>query len=219
MSTAPDFSPSGRIVPRPALHGRSASAAASSARRNPAFAPHGGQETLGAALRVSCEIGPLRLDEAEALVELAGRVWRAHYPGILSAEQIEYMLAQRYKPGLVRQLLARGDLWLAARGGSDLVGFAHAHPLQAGDWKLDKLYVAADLQRHGIGGALIAAVAAEARKHAVQRLILRVNRQNHAAIQAYLKHGFKVADLIVEDIGNGFYMDDYIMLKELKDAV
>ena len=41
------------------------------------------------------EIGPLRLDEAEAVVELAGRVWRAHYPGIISAEQIEYMLAQR----------------------------------------------------------------------------------------------------------------------------
>jgi hypothetical protein len=46
---------------------------------------------------------------------LAGRVWRAHYPGIISAEQIEYMLAQRYRPVLVKQFIARGDVWLAAR--------------------------------------------------------------------------------------------------------
>lgn len=159
--------------------------------------------------------GLLRLDEAEALVELAGRVWRQHYPGIISAEQIEYMLAQRYKPGLVRQLLARGDLWLAARAGAELVGFAHGHPLAEGDYKLDKLYVRPDLQRHGIGGRLIEEVARHARDHACCRLALRVNRQNHAAIQAYLKHGFQVADIIVEDIGNGYFMDDYIMVKDL----
>lgn len=48
------------------------------------------------------EFGLLRLGEAEALVELAGQVWRRHYPGIISEGQIEYMLASRYKTGLVR---------------------------------------------------------------------------------------------------------------------
>ena len=67
------------------------------------------------------EIRLLRLDEAEALVELAASIWRACFPGIISSEQIEYMLAQRYKPGLVRQLLARGDLWLAALAGDELI--------------------------------------------------------------------------------------------------
>lgn len=161
------------------------------------------------------EIGLLRLDEADALVELAGRVWRAHYPGIISAEQIEYMLAQRYKPGLVRQLLARGDLWLAARAGETLIGFAHGHPLGAGDYKLDKLYVDGDWQRRGIGGRLIAELARHARAHGAERLVLRVNRQNQAAIDAYLKYGFQVATLIVEDIGGGFVMDDYVMVKDL----
>ena len=161
------------------------------------------------------EIAPLRLDEAEALVDLAGRVWRACYPGIISPRQIDYMLAQRYKPGLVRQLLARGDLWLAARAGDELIGFAHAHPLAAGDYKLDKLYVHPDWQRHGIGGQLIAEVARHAREHGCTRLALRVNRQNHNAVQAYLKHGFRVADVVVEDIGGGYVMDDYVMVKAL----
>lgn len=161
------------------------------------------------------EISSLRLDEAEALVELAGRIWRACYPGIVTPEQIEYMLAQRYKTGLIRQLLARGDLWLAARAEGRLVGFAHGHPLDTGDYKLDKLYVDVGLQRHGVGGRLIAEVAARARNHGFTRLVLRVNRGNRRAIDAYLKHGFQVATLVVEDIGGGFVMDDYVMVKDL----
>lgn len=161
------------------------------------------------------EIAPLRLDEAEALVALAGRIWRTCYPGIVTPAQIEYMLAQRYKPGLVRQLLARGDLWLAARQGDQLVGFAHGHPLEAGDYKLDKLYVDVALQRQGVGGQLIAEVAALARQHGFTRLVLRVNRGNQRAIDAYLKYGFQVTTLIVENIGEGFVMDDYVMVKDL----
>ena len=161
------------------------------------------------------ETGPLRLDEADAVVELAGRVWRAHYPGIISAEQIEYMLAQRYRPVLVRQFIARGDLWLAARAAGVLVGFAHGHPQAEGDYKLDKLYVDLDWQRHGIGGRLIGALAGRAASQGYTRLVLRVNRQNQQAIDAYLKHGFTVATIYLEDIGGGHVMDDYVMTKEL----
>ena len=162
------------------------------------------------------DIGPLRLDEAEALASLAREIWHAHFPAIISRAQIDYMLDQRYKPGLIRQLLARGDLWLAARAGDELVGFAHGMALQEGDFKLDRLYVSGPWQRHGIGGELIARVADHARRHGCTRLLLRVNRQNQQAIDAYLKHGFKVATLIVEDIGKGFVMDDYVMVKDIQ---
>lgn len=160
-------------------------------------------------------VSPLRLEEAEALVELAERVWRAHYPAIISAQQIEHMLAQRYKPALVRQLVARGDLWLAARADDALVGFAHGHPLADGDYKLDKLYVDVDWQRHGIGGKLIGELAMRARNHGYRRLVLRVNRENKQAIEAYLKHGFTVATLVLEEIGGGFVMDDYVMTRDI----
>ena len=161
------------------------------------------------------EISPLRLDEADTVAALAGRVWRAHYPGIIPPAQIEYMLEQRYRPILVKQYMARGDAWLAARAGAELVGFAHGHPLGDGDYKLDKLYVATDLQRHGIGGLLIRAVAERAAALGYARLALRVNRQNQQAIDAYLKHGFTVQTIYLEDIGGGHVMDDYVMTKEL----
>jgi hypothetical protein len=42
-----------------------------------------------------------------------------------------------------------------------------------------------------------------------------VNRCNGNAINAYRKHGFEVRDAQVKDIGDGFFMDDYIMALDL----
>lgn len=161
------------------------------------------------------EIRTLQLDEADALVELAGRVWRAHYPGIISPGQVEYMLAQRYKPGLVKQLLARGDQWLVAMADGEMVGIAHGHALQEGDYKLDKLYVHPDWQRHGIGRRLAEEMERLAQQRGCNRLLLRVNRQNQRAIDAYLKYGFRVETIVMEDIGGGYVMDDYVMIKDV----
>jgi ribosomal protein S18 acetylase RimI-like enzyme len=42
-----------------------------------------------------------------------------------------------------------------------------------------------------------------------------VNRNNHNAIGAYRKHGFQVRASQVKDIGGGFVMDDYVMVREI----
>ncbi|MCS6786919.1 MAG: GNAT family N-acetyltransferase [Thiobacillaceae bacterium] len=155
-------------------------------------------------------------EEAEALAELAALVWRTHYPGIISPAQIDYMLAQRYHPPLIRQQLARGDRWDVAREAAGrLIAFAHSYPLEGGAVKLDKLYVHPHWQRQGIGQALLARIEARSRSAGRSHLVLRVNRANHQAIAAYRKWGFFIAREVVEDIGGGFVMDDYVMIKPL----
>lgn len=160
-------------------------------------------------------ITALRPEEAEALAELAGRIWRHNYPGILSPEQIDYMLTRRYHPPLIRQQLARGDHWDVAREGATLLAFAHSFHLEGGAVKLDKLYVHPDWQRQGLGAQLLARIEARALTHGRSHLLLRVNRQNTQAINAYRKYGFSIAREVVEDIGGGFVMDDYVMIKPL----
>jgi ribosomal protein S18 acetylase RimI-like enzyme len=81
--------------------------------------------------------------------------------------------------------------------------------------KLDKLYVHPRLQRRGYGGMMIACASGFARRRGCDRLVLAVNKNNRSAIDAYLKHGFRIADAAVKDIGGGFVMDDYIMVKPL----
>jgi len=154
----------------------------------------------------------LRLEDAEGVADLARRVWHAHFPGIISTAQIDYMLAQRYKPGLIRQTMARGDHWDLAWAGEELVGYSHGYPMGEGDYKLDKLYVTPDLQRHGIGAGLFERHIAHARAAGCDRLVLRVNRHNEQAISAYQKYGFSIATPLVEEIGGGFVMDDYVMI-------
>src|SRR6267143_795211 len=50
------------------------------------------------------------------VAELAGRIWRAHFPSILSARQIEYMLAWMYDAAQLRAEVARGGTSRMKRG-------------------------------------------------------------------------------------------------------
>lgn len=163
--------------------------------------------------RISIE--PLAEEDVGRLAALAREIWFAHYPAIISAAQIEYMLAERYDGDVVLAELRRDGVWwdkLTVAGG--MAGFASYFLTGvAGEMKLDKLYVHPRFQRRGYGGMMIERAGGIARARGCSRLVLAVNRNNRDAIAAYLKHGFRVADAVVKDIGGGFVMDDYIMVK------
>jgi len=160
---------------------------------------------------------PLEHRDVERVAALAGEIWRRHYADIISAAQIEYMLKQRYDPSLIRAELERADLWWDKLLLADQVaGFASYFLTgAAGEMKLDKLYVHHMHQRRGYGGRLIAHVCAQSRRQGCSRLTLAVNRNNRIAISAYLKHGFTVRTSRVQDIGGGFVMDDYVMVRDI----
>jgi ribosomal protein S18 acetylase RimI-like enzyme len=166
-------------------------------------------------------IVPLRAADVPALAALAREIWRAHYPGIISRAQIEYMLAERYDEAVIHEELKRKDLWWAVLMlNGQMTGYtsyflAGAVTRDAGEMKIDKLYVHPQAQRQGYGGRLIHHVAAVAARRGCRRLTLAVNRHNPSAIAAYHKHGFHIARTSVRNIGGGFVMDDYIMVREM----
>jgi GNAT superfamily N-acetyltransferase len=151
---------------------------------------------------------------------LARTIWHAHYPGIITPEQIEYMLERGYSPEALEGFLGRPDrgLELAIADGVP-AGFAAWYvtgdPAEA---KLDKLYVLPSHQRHGLGGGLIRRVAELAGAAGATRLVLNDNKRNDRAIRAYGRYGFAIRESVVVDIGNGFVMDDYVMASPLPMA-
>jgi ribosomal protein S18 acetylase RimI-like enzyme len=161
---------------------------------------------------------PLREEDIPDLVRLARDIWYRHYPGIIPVEQIEYMLAQRYGPALIRAQIAGGEAWwdkLLLDG--RLIGFCACERGKAPDeLKIDKVYVHYDLRGRGYGSLLIEHVQRRARTLGCRRLFLQVNKNNRSAIEAYLKNGFSVAESATFDIGGGFVMDDYVMVKEIR---
>ena len=161
-----------------------------------------------------------RHEQLPQVQQLAGVIWRGHYSKIISAGQIEYMLARGYALDVLAQFLGAADrgLELATVDGV-LSGFAAWYVTDDPEAaKLDKLYVLQARQRLGLGGRLIARVEELARAAGAATLILNVNKHNAQAIRAYQKHGFALGEAVVVDIGQGYVMDDYVMAKRLVGA-
>ncbi len=163
-------------------------------------------------------IVPARRDQLPEVQRLAGVIWRAHYPSIITPEQIDYMLDRGYALDILESFLGRLDrgLELAMVAGV-IEGFVAWYvtdtPVQA---KLDKLYILQSQQRRGLGGRLIARVMESARAAGAKSLILNVNKRNVQAIRAYEKHGFAIREAVVNDIGGGYVMDDYLMERPVR---
>jgi GNAT superfamily N-acetyltransferase len=152
-----------------------------------------------------------------AISELAGVIWRACYPGIITHAQIDYMLARMYSLDVLRdEIRSQGIRYDQLLVDGKPAGFASYGPTsEAGVMKLHKLYLLPEMHSRGLGSRLLQHVEREVRAGAGRRLILSVNKRNTRAITAYQRNGFITADSVVTDIGGGFVMDDYIMAKEL----
>lgn len=162
-------------------------------------------------------IAPLAAGDVARLCALAGEIWRRHYADIIGTAQIEYMLEQRYSPAIVGAELQRRDLWWdLLLANNQMIGFASYFLTEnAGEIKLDKLYVQHDHQRRGYGGMLLDRAVTIARAYGCETFVLAVNKNNRNAIAAYEKYGFRRVESAVKDIGGGFVMDDYIMRKDV----
>ena len=60
------------------------------------------------------DILPAGPEHVAEIARLAAVVWRAHYPGIISHEQIDYMLAKMYDLDGLRREMANGIIYLRA---------------------------------------------------------------------------------------------------------
>jgi diamine N-acetyltransferase len=159
-------------------------------------------------------------DDLATVTRLAGVIWRRHYPGIITHEQIDYMLARGYSDAALRRFLDEPGAGIAvARVGYAIAGFAAWCRAEApATTKLDKLYVLPEQHGAGLGRRLVAHVEAAARADGAATVVLNVNKRNASSIGFYRHCGFAVRDSVVVDIGRGFAMDDYVMAKRIGAA-
>lgn len=145
---------------------------------------------------------------------LAGRIWRAYYPSILSTEQIEYMLLWMYDIRQLRRDAERGVVYELLLDGERPLGFCGYEELR-GELKLHKLYLEVSEHGRGLGSLLLRHVEEEAARRGLAKVVLGVNRFNEKAIRAYQRNGYRIREPLKTEIGGGFVMDDWIMEKAL----
>jgi GNAT superfamily N-acetyltransferase len=148
---------------------------------------------------------------------LAREIWLRHYPGIISGEQIDYMLAQGYSADALMKYLTTADAGLAIAGCADAaIGFVGWCRQDApAVMKLEKLYVLPEHHGEGVGRALIDHAVTHASRCGCNAMTLNVNRQNAGAIRAYERCGFEIRERGDFPIGGGFLMEDFIMVRRI----
>lgn len=154
--------------------------------------------------------------DIEVIQNIANSTWYNTYADYLSAEQIEYMLDNMYNKGLLLSQFQEGHVFLMAMENNIDLGFAGFSILEAEEnsYKLHKLYVLPEMHGRGVGKLLINEVINRVRDLGGKSIELNVNRNNKAA-DFYVSAGFDIKEKVDLDIGEGYFMNDYVMVKAL----
>ena len=178
------------------------------------------------------------LTDRDFIRSVSERTWPSTYGHIISQEQIDFMLEWMYSDdSLATQMNTGCEFYIASIKDSNLDNVHNFDNVYNSDWedigfcsvspedgennstekvegskahKLNKLYVLPTAQGTGAGKALLNKSIEVAKVFGSSSLFLQVNKQN-SAYSFYLKHGFIKESEFKFDIGNGFFMDDYVM--------
>lgn len=154
-----------------------------------------------------------RIDDCGLINQMAGEVFPATYQEILSPGQLDYMMDWMYSPrNLHKQMEEEGHIYYIAYLGDEAAGYVSIQPEGEHLFHLQKIYVLPRYQGCRLGRVLFEqAVRAIKEIHPEPcEMHLNVNR-NNKALQFYEHMGMKKVSEGDFPIGNGYYMNDYIM--------
>jgi ribosomal protein S18 acetylase RimI-like enzyme len=145
--------------------------------------------------------------------ELTFKIWPQTYAAILSQQQIDYMLDMMYSEESLKKQMDEGSRFIIVYDEKEPVGFAAYQEIKPTTWKLHKIYILTTQQGKGTGKFVIDHIIKEIQPQGATALQLQVNRHNKAR-SFYEKIGFTVIEEADFDIGNGYFMNDYVMEKK-----
>ncbi|NDC28232.1 MAG: GNAT family N-acetyltransferase [Crocinitomicaceae bacterium] len=162
------------------------------------------------------EIRLLQKHELSLTQNLAEKIWPSAYGTILSKEQLSYMLNWMYSIETLEKSFDKGNEFYCAFDNDLPLGFLELEFLseETSSVKLQKIYVLPSEQNKGIGKKFLQLALLKAKNRGARNVILQVNRANKA-VQFYLKNNFCIIREEDFPIGNGYYMNDYVMEKTL----
>ena len=163
-------------------------------------------------------ITPAGADDIPLICATADEVWPEVYSSILSPEQISYMMKMMYSLEVIKKEMASGVEWFIVKTGGDMAGYASIFETVSDGIpavKLDKIYLKESCRGKGVGRALLAHIVQKSKNAGVSQIILNVNKYNAPAQAAYKSWGFVLKKSEVNDIGNGFVMDDHVLALDI----
>jgi GNAT superfamily N-acetyltransferase len=160
-------------------------------------------------------IVPAKLEDLIHVQSIAHRTWPDTFKNVLSPAQIDYMLGWMYDLKNLEKQHNEGHQFFLAEENGDNLGFTGIEVNNEPEvTKIHKIYILPTAQGKGMGSKFLAKIKEVAKSNDQKSLLLNVNKYNQGAINFYEHLGFVNIRAEVNDIGNGYVMDDYVF--ELK---
>lgn len=136
---------------------------------------------------------------------------------MLTSEQIEYMMHWMYDvENLCRQMEESGHVYFIAYVDEQPAGYVSVRPEEEGLYHLEKIYVLPEFQRAHCGSRLFRQAVSYVKERCPGRCAIELNvNRNNPAMEFYRRMGMHIDRQGDFPIGNGFYMNDYIMRMEI----
>jgi ribosomal protein S18 acetylase RimI-like enzyme len=144
------------------------------------------------------------------IAALAEKIWLKYYPEIITVEQIRYMLDKMYSAPALQQQMSEGQDFYLLLEQDQFIGYCSFSQSEPGHYFLHKFYVDTLFHGKGIGTFLLNEMLKQLAP--VLTVRLTVNRKNFRSINFYFKNGFTIEKVEDFDIGNNYFMNDFIML-------
>lgn len=152
--------------------------------------------------------------DIELINKMAWITFPATYNEILSKEQIDYMMEWMYSPeNLLKQMTEEGHIYyIAFNEKEEAMGYVSIQKEGEDLFHLQKIYILPEFQKEHIGKLLFNHAVSEIKRINGRpcRMELNVNRNNRA-LGFYEHMGMRKVREGDFNIGNGYYMNDYIM--------
>lgn len=149
------------------------------------------------------------LSDIPTIAKLAEKIWYEYYPAIISRRQIAFMLEKMYHvESLQKQMQEQQHQFYLIFLNEEAIGFISIHEQKKDEWFLNKFYIDQKKAAKGIGTLVYKQLLKVLNP---KKISLTVNRQNFRSINFYFKNGFRIQEVADFDIGNGYFMNDFVM--------
>lgn len=147
-------------------------------------------------------------NEIAEMSALASSIVKEHFDPIIGSEQNDYMIEKFQSVSSIKQQLYDGYKYYFVCLDYNKIGFL-AYRIDENSLYLSKFYLDKAYRGKGFSRDMFDFIKNAAIEKSVKKITLNVNKNNDA-VYAYEKLGFKRTAAQKKDIGNGFFMDDYI---------
>ena len=147
---------------------------------------------------------------------LANSVWHETFDPIIGSDQVNYMLEKfQSVTAFSRQTTVEGYTYYLIVDENGAQGYIALCDDKSDRLYMSKLYLCSSARGKGYARLALEMAVEKAKMLGKRSVYLTVNKGNLRAIAVYEKCGFSRVDSIKADIGNGYFMDDFVYEKQV----